>query len=198
MAHGSIRVFDPWKESVEDFYKHFEFYCVSNNIRPSEGDSRKKAILLGQATFAKLKTLASPMPVGELQLEGILECLTGHFRPKTIEIAERFKFFKRTHLDGETVTDFIAKLRALAETCNFGAYLETAIRYQFVCEQNDPKCQQVLLCQANLTADVALQRARAIEAVTKESESMQIGKLEPFVSSEGNTNSVAAKACIVW
>ncbi|XP_065895620.1 uncharacterized protein [Dysidea avara] len=191
------REFDPRKESVEDFYERFEFYCVANNIRPGEGDNCKKALfltLLGQTTFAKLKVLANPTPVGELSLEGILERLTGHFRPKTIEIAERFKFFKRSQRECESATDFIAELCALAKTCNFCAYLETAIRDQFVCGLNDPKCQQELLCQANLTAELALQRARAIEVVTKESDSMQTGKPEPIPTSEGNTNSVASKA----
>jgi len=68
MAHGSIREFDPTKESVEDFYKHFEFYCVANNIRPGKGDNRNKALFLtslGQTTFAKLKVLASPTIVGQ-------------------------------------------------------------------------------------------------------------------------------------
>ena len=132
--------------------------------------------------------------MGELLLEGILERLTGHFRPKMIEIAERFKFFKQNQRECESATDFIAELRALAKTCNFGAYLETAIKDQFVCGLNDPKCQQELLCQANLTTELALQRARAIEAVTKESDSMQTGKPQPITTSEGNTNSVASKA----
>ena len=45
-------------------------------------------MLLGQMTFTKLKVLASPMPVGELTMDGILQRLTRHFHPKTIEIAE--------------------------------------------------------------------------------------------------------------
>jgi len=65
-------------------------------------------------------------------MEGILDYLTRHFRPKTIEIAERFKIFKRSQREDESATDFIAELRALAKTCNFAAYLETAIRDQFV------------------------------------------------------------------
>ena len=35
-----------------------------------------------------------------------------------------------------------------------------------------------------MTADLALQRARAIEAVTKESESMQISEPDPITTSE--------------
>ena len=143
--HGSIREFDSRKESVEDFYERFEFYCVANNIRPGEVDNRKKALfltLLGQTTFAKLKVLVSPTPMGELSLEGILERLTRHFRPKAIEIAEQFKFFKQNQWECEYATDFIAELRALIKTCNFGVYLETAIRDQFVVGSMTPSASK--------------------------------------------------------
>ena len=77
-----------------------------------------------------------------------------------------------------SATDFIAELCALVKTCNFAAYLETVIRDQFICWLKDHKCQQELLCQANLTMDLALQRARAMEVVAKESGGMQTGKPE--------------------
>ena len=62
MAHGSLREFDPKKESVEDFHERFEFYCVANGIRDDNG-TKKKAMfitLLGQETFAKLIVLSPP------------------------------------------------------------------------------------------------------------------------------------------
>ena len=72
--------------------------------------------LLGQATFAKLKVFASPMPVADLTLDAIMEHLVAHYRPK---IAECFSFFKRSQKKGEAVVDFIADLQ---KTCNFGSY----------------------------------------------------------------------------
>ena len=133
MAHGMLREFDPSKESIEDFRERYDFYCLANNIR-GEGEaavSRKKALfltLVGQAAFAKLKTLASPRPISELTLDEIMEHLVGHYRLQTIEIAERFKFFKRHQLGGESTVEFMSELRRLAKTCNFGDYLESAIR----------------------------------------------------------------------
>jgi len=61
----------------------------------------------------------------------------------------------------------------LAKTCNFKQYLELAIRDQFVCGLRDSKCQKELLCVADLTADLALQQAKAAEVVRKEMEVMQ-------------------------
>ena len=135
MAHGSLKEFDPKKESIEDFKERFEFYCLANNIKgDSDHARRKKALfitLLGQETFAKLKVLTSPTPVADLTLPAIMEHLLGHYRPQTIEIAERFKFFKHAQLKGEGIAEFMAELRRLAKTCNFGDYLDTAIRHRY-------------------------------------------------------------------
>ena len=201
MAHGNLREFDPKKESIEDFRERFDFYCLANNIRENNEENirRKKALfitLLGQATYAKLKVLASPTPVNELTLDAIMERLIGHYRPQTIEIAERFKFFKRKQGETESATEFTAELRRLAKTCNFGGYLETAIRDQFVCGLRDTKCQKELLCQSELTAEGALQRARAAEVVRRETEGMQdaIVRKEPEqFPSDGEMNLVYSR-----
>ena len=95
MAHGSLHEFDPKKESVEDFHDHFKFYCAANGIR-DDNAAKKKAMfimLLGQENFAKLKVLASPTTVNNLSLDAIVQLLSQHFHPATIEITEWFKFF---------------------------------------------------------------------------------------------------------
>ena len=146
MAHGSLKEFDPKKESIEDFKERFEFYCLANNIKGDGDHARcKKALfitLLGQETFAKLKVLTSPTPVADLTLPAIMEHLLGHYRLQTIEIAEHFKFFKHAQLKGEGIAEFMAELRWLVKTRNFGDYLDTAIRDQFMCGLKDTKCQR--------------------------------------------------------
>ena len=193
MAHGVLHEFDPSKESIEDFRERFDFYCVANKIS-GEGDAarRKQALfltLVGQSAFSKLKTLASPTRVSELTLDQIMEYLIGHYKPQTIEIAERFKFFKRHQLGGESTTDFMTELRRLAKTCNFGDYLESTIRDQFVCGLRDTKTQRELLCIPELTAQIALRKARAAEAVYKETLSMK------DITSNAAALSVTARAC---
>ena len=53
--------------------------------------------------------------------------LQHHFQPKVITIAERFKFHQRSQADGESVVDYMAKLRHLASTCDFGRFLDQAL-----------------------------------------------------------------------
>ena len=177
MAHGALKEFDAEKESIEDFKERFEFYCVANKFK-NEGEDlrRKKALfvtLLGHSTFAKLKTLASPTQVSELAMDDIMGLLLAHFRPQTIEIAERFKFFKRMQKPSETVVEFMSQLRALAKSCNFGNYLLTALRDQFVCGLKDLKCQQELLSIPDLTVEIAQRKAQAAEVVALETKSMK-------------------------
>ena len=65
-------------------------------------EERQKALFLtriGQAAYSKLKTLVSPTLMADLTLEQIVEKLASHYKPDPVEIAERFKFFKR--LQGE-------------------------------------------------------------------------------------------------
>ena len=178
MAHGTFREFDASKESIEDFCQRFEFYCLANNIKDGEEAqrNRKKALfitLVGQTTFAKLRDLASPREITDISLDDIMELLQTYYRPQTVEIAERFKFFKRTQGVSEGTADFMAALRCHAKMCNFGQYLETALRDQFVCGLRDEKCQQELLSVQDLTAAIALQKATAAEAVSKETQAMR-------------------------
>ena len=74
----------------------------------------------GQMAFVKLRDLASPNDISTLTLNQVVEMLTAHYQLLTIEIAECYKFFKRTQGDQECTTKFIAALSWLAKNCNFG------------------------------------------------------------------------------
>ena len=94
MAHGSLCEFNL---KIKDFHEHFEFYCVANGIQ-DDNAAKKKAMfimLLGQETFAKLKVLASPTTMNHLTLVIIVQLLTQHFHPATIETSKQFKFLSR-------------------------------------------------------------------------------------------------------
>ena len=101
-------------------------------------------------------------------------------------------------MEAESASEFMAELRSLAKTCNFGEYLESAIRDNYVCGLRDTKCQQKLLCQTDLTAGRALQRARASEAVHKETDSMQVVRREAEkLDMDGDTNVVYSKQLVI-
>ena len=127
--------------------------------------------------FSKVKTLANPRPLNELDLPQIVDLMKEHYKKDTIEIVERFKFLKRVQEEQETLANYLAELRKLAKNCNFGNYLDTALRDQLVCGLRDRKTQRELLCISNLTLAVASERARAAEAASRETQ-----QLNPTVS----------------
>ena len=106
---------------------------------------------IGREAFSKVKTLASPTPLTDLNLTQIVDYMKQHYKKETVEITERFKFFKRVQQEKETLVDYLAGLRKLAKTCNFGGHLETALRDQLVCGLHDQKTQKELLCISDLT-----------------------------------------------
>ena len=164
---ATLEIFNPEVESIDDYKERFDFHCTAHDIP----QRRRKALFLtriGREAFIKLKTLVSPTPLDDLSLTDIIAAMKLHYKKETVEIAERFKFFKRVQHEDEEVPDYVAELRRLGKTCNFGDYLDTALRDQLVCGLKDQKTQKELLCIQNLTLTVAIERSRAAEAVNRE------------------------------
>ena len=60
-----------------------------------------------------------------------MEVLQAHFFPKPIVIAGRYCFHKNNQAEGETIVLYMADLKKLSEHCEFGAYLQDALRDRF-------------------------------------------------------------------
>jgi hypothetical protein len=63
--------------------------------------------------------LLAPFSSGTASLDAITAALTGHFEPHRSVITERFHFHKRVRAAEESVADFDAALRKLANYCQF-------------------------------------------------------------------------------
>ena len=73
-----------------------------------------------------------------------------HLKPKPLTIAERFKFNHRRQQEGESIVQFVAELRKLAETFDFGAKLTEQLGDRLVGLHSEP-IQKRLLSEKNLT-----------------------------------------------
>ena len=73
------------------------------------------------------------------------ELLVAHYSPKPILIAERFKFHHRNQLESKTVAQFVVELKQLALKCEFGTFLEEALRDRLVCGLKSVQIQKELL-----------------------------------------------------
>ena len=59
--------------------------------------------------------------------------LKDHLAPKKVVIAERYRFHNCMQREGESVSLFVANIKHLAATCQFGTHLSEALHDQLIC-----------------------------------------------------------------
>ena len=82
-------------------------------------------------------------------------------------IAERFKFHKRTQREGESVAEYVVALKELTTHCEFGGFLNEALRDRLVCGLYRESTQKRLLTEVDLTFKKACEIAQAMEMADK-------------------------------
>ena len=92
-----------------------------------------------------------------------MDILKGHFIPKNVTIAARFQFHQRQQQPGETVAMFLAELRKMAVSCEFGSALDESLRDRLVCGLANEVHQKRLLSEGELPLDKALLIAQSLE-----------------------------------
>ena len=108
--------------------------------------------------------------------------MKAHYKPKVIVIYERYKFYSRSQKSGESVADYIAGLKALAHTCDFGTTLTDMLRDRFVMGLANETTQQLLLAEADLTFNKAVDMATAREAALRDVQAMGGGNVHNIKS----------------
>ncbi|XP_055910903.1 uncharacterized protein K02A2.6-like [Eupeodes corollae] len=129
-------------------------------------EAQKRDFLLhfmGSETYDILCDKLSPAQPNDKTFKDIVELLEQHFNPDPLEIVENYKFHLRKQQEGENVCEFLVNLRRLAASCNFGEYLLTALRNQFVFGLKSKVMQNRCLEQRKLTLEMALDIAKGIE-----------------------------------
>ena len=173
---GRVEEFVPgsdWKHYVERMEMFFE---VNNVLEAKKVPTI--LTLMGNKMYALLRSIVSPRRPKELSFAEIVDNLAKHLDPKPIVIAERFKFHKAEQQESESIRDFLARLKKLAETCEFGGYREEAIRDRFVCGLEERTIQRKLLAVVDLTLQTAVERACAAELTEKETTALHGGSVE--------------------
>lgn len=97
---------------------------------------KKKTIFLsevGPAVHSVLSNLGAPAKPKDKSINEIFVSLKQYYEPAPLEISVSFHFGKRHQKSGETISDDILALKKLFIHCNFGNYLNQALRDKFVC-----------------------------------------------------------------
>ena len=177
---GRVGEFNPEREPFRSYVERIEMFFLANNIRERTGEGaeaanllvaeRKRAIFLteiGPEAYSTLRNLLVPANPRDTTFTDIVRALERHYNPAPLEIAESFHFGTRHQKPGESIGDFVVALKKLSIHCNYGEFLNRALRDRFVCGLNNPKIQNKLLNTDDLTFDQACRIAKSMEMAEK-------------------------------
>ena len=163
---GRIQKFDPKEETIEAYLERVQLFIQANGIK----DKKRVAVhlsVLGSKPYRVLTNVLAPQKPSEKSYNELTRTLRSHFNPKPVVIAERFHFHRRVQSAEESLTEYVAELKKLAQSCNFGGHLDEVLRDRLVCGIRSQGAQRRLLAEPDLTLDKALEIALAMEAAEK-------------------------------
>ena len=108
--------------------------------------------LLSKTVYSTLKTLCLPASPGSMKFSELTTLLSQHFRIKTSRTTATFLFRQCSQGPAETVTEFAHKLKNKSVDCDFDAYLDRALRDQFIAGLRDIGLKKTILTKPD--ADV--------------------------------------------
>ncbi|XP_075737589.1 uncharacterized protein LOC119175534 [Rhipicephalus microplus] len=160
----------------EDGDEDFQFYVerFDHFLKASEvSDDLKVSVFItaiGKTACKTLKILLEPEKPENKTYAQLVQTLKEQYVPKTPMIVERFKFNRCLLQDGQAVTAFAVELKRLATSCDFGTFLDDALRDRFVAGLCDNETQSELLKTSELAFKNACDIARNIELAPKQSQ----------------------------
>ena len=179
---GRIGEFSEDTETFTAYVERMEMFFTVNNVVETFGSEnvtanrrigqQRKAIFLtevGPEVYSVLSNPLSPVKPKDSTLENIIRRLKDHYDPAPCKITESFHFGMENQNLGESINDYIVALKKLSIHCNYGEFLNRALRDRFVCGLNSAKIQNKLLNTSGLTFDTACQIAISMELADKNS-----------------------------
>lgn len=100
----------------------------------------------------------------EKDIDKVLDKFDNFCVGKTNETYERYLFNTCVQLEGINIDSYVAKLRKLAKTCNYGGLEDNLIRDRIVCGIRENTIRKRLLQEDKLSLDRAIDMCRAFES----------------------------------
>ena len=170
---GTMDPFDPDTDNWPTYTERFKQFFMANDI----ANEKKVAVLLtviGIKVYTLLRNIVAPDKPATKEYDQLVEAFRAHLDPKPIIIAEQFKFHRRNQREGESIAQYIAKLRKLSEHCNFREFLDQALHDRLVCGLTSEATQKRLLAEKDLTLAKAQEIAVGMEAAAKQTNELQV------------------------
>ena len=172
---GNLQEFRPETELFSAYMERVKLFFTANAIAEDKQVAHFLTIV-GSKTYALLRNLVAPTLPQDKSWDDLVAILKQHYEPKPLVIAERFHFHKRNQAVGESIAEYMAELRKLSTHCEFGTYLNEALRDRLVCGIREVDTQRKLLAVVDLTLKKAMEMAQGAEAAMKNSRSLKEGE----------------------
>ena len=151
MSTASIGQMGEFNEAVEDvttYLERLEMWMLANGISvPTDGGHDKRVAtflsVIGPKAYALIRNLLTPGKPSE------------------------YSFDERHQGDSESVTDYVVAIKQLAASCDFGLFLNEALRNRFVCGLRHEAIQKRLLADHDITFATACSVAQAMETASR-------------------------------
>ena len=126
-TYDTLQEFKPACENISAYLERVKAYFDTNDV-PSAKRVSVLLSVIGPSTYSILRSLMAPETSQTKSLTVIIKALKEHYDPKPIVIAERYHFHLCNQSPTENIADYVAELRRLAAYCEFGAFLDEALR----------------------------------------------------------------------
>ncbi|XP_072023159.1 uncharacterized protein [Amphiura filiformis] len=162
---GHVGEFNPKREEWDNYVDRLDEFFVANAITDAD---KKRAILnsvVGPDCYKLIANLVAPRKPKEATYSELVELMKKHYTPLKSSIMYRFTFANRVRQAGESVSEYMAALRAIAQDCKFGDSLDDKLRDRFVTGLNDARITKNLMTieEDKLDLKKAVDTAMAME-----------------------------------
>ena len=158
-THSRLPEFSANATDWEVLAKQLSFYFSANGITDAD---KQEVILLsacGTSTYKLLNTLIAPAELTSKLFAELVALAKEHHTPKPSIIMHRFTFNTCVRKKGETIMEYVTRLRDLVSNCEYGDATKELIRNRLICGVWDDALQWTLLAVAKLTFNKAFELA---------------------------------------
>nr|XP_037288714.1 uncharacterized protein LOC119181564 [Rhipicephalus microplus] len=176
MALSKLPEFAPGSGSFDVFVERFELYPTVNEIAEAK-KLHPFLSAIGEEAYETLRSLLLPKTPSTSSYPEVMSALKKHYSPRRSVVSERYHFNQRKQASQETVAEFVVQLKKLASLCDFGAFLEQALRDRPIAGLHSEvlRCLLLAMSDSELTWDRVCNTATAMEAAAKNAVEMVAG-----------------------
>lgn len=130
--------------------------------------------IAGKEFHERVNVVIKPKELKDFTYTQLTSLIKSNFKPVKNIRAERFKFLSRVMNDSESIEDFAVEIKNLANTCEYGDFLETMLGDKLILSIRDSTIQKRLM-EEPLSKSFAeiCEKALTLELTSKDVELMQ-------------------------